>query len=81
MESNQSIITPALTGIVAEIKTVLESARRNVARQVNHELLNAYWNIGRIISEYEQTVTDSDKRSFYEKEAVNSNVVFRPCFM
>lgn len=135
MESNQSIITPALTGIVAEIKTVLESARRNVARQVNSELLSTYWNIGRIISEYEQTVperadygkqtlkelarvltaefgkgfsranlynmrqfymtyekiqtvsgqlswshycellsiSDSDKRSFYEKEAVNSN--------
>ena len=135
MENNQSIITPALTGIVAEIKTVLESARRNVARQVNSELLNTYWNIGRIISEYEQTVperadygkqtlkelakvltaefgkgfsranlynmrqfymtyekiqtvsgqlswshycellsiSDSDKRSFYEKEAVNSN--------
>ena len=135
MESNQSIITPALTGIVAEIKTVLESARRNVARQVNSELLSTYWNIGRIISEYEQTVperadygkqtlkelakvltaefgkgfsranlqnmrafyltyekcqtlsgklswshycellsiSDPDKRSFYEKEAVNSN--------
>ena len=56
MESNQSIITPALTGIVAEIKTVLESARRNVARQVNNELLTTYWNIGRIISEYEQTI-------------------------
>lgn len=135
MESNQSIITPPLTGIVAEIKTVLESARRNVARQVNSELLSTYWNIGRIISEYEQTVpnradygkqtlkelakvltaefgkgfsranlyhmrqfymtyekiqtvsgqlswshycellsiSDADKRSFYEKEAVNSN--------
>ena len=51
MESNQSIITPALTGIVAEIKTVLESARRNVARQVNSELLSTYWNIGRIITD------------------------------
>ena len=58
MENNQSIITPALTGIVAEIKTVMESARRNVARQVNSERLNTYWNIGRIISEYEQTVPD-----------------------
>ena len=135
MENNQSIMSPALTGILAEIKTVLESARRNVAKQVNSELLNTYWNIGRIISEYEQTIperadygkqtlkelakaltaefgkgfsranlynmrqfymsyekiqtvsgqlswshycellsiSDSDKRSFYEKEAVNSN--------
>ena len=135
MENNQSIMSPALTGILTEIKTVLESARRNVAKQVNSELLNTYWNIGRIISEYEQTIperadygkqtlkelakaltaefgkgfsranlynmrqfymsyekiqtvsgqlswshycellsiSDSDKRSFYEKEAVNSN--------
>ena len=42
--------------IVKEIKTVLEEARSNVAKQVNNELLNSYWNIGRIIVEYEQTV-------------------------
>ena len=124
-----------MSGVVAEIKTVLAAARSNVARQVNNELLNTYWNIGRIIAEYEQTVperadygkqtlkelskaltaefgkgfsranlynmrqfylsyekiqsvtgkltwthycelltiSDPDKRSFYEKEAVNSN--------
>ncbi len=67
MESNQSVITPALIGIVAEIKTVLESARRNVARQVNSELLNTYWNIGRIISEYEQTVPE---RADYGKQTL-----------
>ena len=67
MEKNQSIITPALTDIVAEIKTVLESARRNVARQVNNELLNTYWNIGRIISEYEQTVPE---RADYGKQTL-----------
>lgn len=123
-----------MTSVVAEIKTVLDAARGNVARQVNSELLNTYWNIGRIIAEYEQsvperadygkqtlkelskalttefgkgfsranlqnmrsfyltyekcqtlsgklswshycellTVTDADKRSFYEKEAINS---------
>lgn len=121
--------------IVKEIKTVLDRARINVAKHVNNELLNSYWNIGRIIVEYEQTVperadygkqtlkelsktltnefgkgfsrsnlqnmrsfyllypkcqtlsgklswshycellsiSDADKRSFYEKEAVNSN--------
>ena len=135
MERNHDALAPAMNGIVAEIKTVLESARSNVARQVNNELLNTYWNIGRIISEHEQTVperadygkqtlkelarvltaefgkgfsranlqnmrafyltyekcqtlsgklswshycellsiSDPDKRSFYEKEAVNSN--------
>ena len=40
--------------LIAEIKEVLQTARNNVARQVNAELLTAYWNIGRIIVEYEQ---------------------------
>ena len=135
MERNHETLAPTMNDIVAEIKTVLDSARSNVARQVNSELLNTYWNIGRIISEHEQTVperadygkqtlkelarvltaefgkgfsranlynmrlfymtyekvqtvsgqlswshycellsiSDPDKRSFYEKEAVNSN--------
>ena len=121
--------------VVHEIGDLLAAARSNVARQVNNELLSTYWNIGRIIAEYEQTVperadygkqtlkelskaltnefgkgfsvsniqfmrrfyqtyqiqqtasvklswshycellsiSDSDKRGFYEKEAVNSN--------
>ena len=67
MENNQSIMSPALTGILAEIKTVLESARRNVAKQVNSELLNTYWNIGRIISEYEQTIPE---RADYGKQTL-----------
>ena len=41
--------------IVTEIKEVLHTARQNVARQVNAELLTAYWNIGRIIVEHEQS--------------------------
>ena len=121
--------------VVHEIGDLLAAARSNVARQVNNELLSTYWNIGRIIAEYEQTVpvradygkqtlkelskaltnefgkgfsvsniqfmrrfyqtyqiqqtasvklswshycellsiSDPEKRSFYEKEAVNSN--------
>ena len=129
--TEQSAIVP----VVKEIRTILDTARNNVARQVNNELLNAYWNIGRIICKYEQTmperadygkqtlralskeltkefgkgfsvsniqfmrrfyqtyqiqqtasvklswshycellsISDTDKRNFYEKEAVNSN--------
>nr|WP_317394463.1 PDDEXK nuclease domain-containing protein [Agathobaculum desmolans] len=48
----------ALSGIIDEIKEVLVSARSNVARQLNSELLTAYWNIGRIICEYEQSEPD-----------------------
>ena len=121
--------------IINEIRAIIASARENVARQINNELLQAYWNIGKIIVEYEQkgnlqadygkkllkslskdltnelgkgfsvsnlqfmrrfyinyqiqqtvsvklswshfcellSVSDKDARSFYEKEAINSN--------
>ena len=135
MADTELITAPEMVLILEEIKTVLDTARNNVVRQVNSELFNTYWNIGRIICEYEQTnaeradygkqtlrvlskeltkefgkgfsrsnlqnmrqfyltykkcqtlsgklswshycellsISDSDKRSFYEKEAVNSN--------
>ena len=137
MVMNQKNLTHPnyLSPVVQEIRSVLETARGNVARQVNSELLNTYWNVGRIICEYEQTlperadygrqtlravskeltkefgkgfsvsniqfmrrfyqtyqiqqtvsvklswshycellsISDPDKRSFYEKEAVNSS--------
>ena len=120
--------------LVNKIASIITNARNNVAKQVNNELLNAYWNIGRVIVEDElknnrgeygkkqllaisknltnkfgkgfsqsnlynmkmfytkypifQSVTgklswthycellyisDDDKRSFYEKEAINAN--------
>lgn len=124
-----------LSYVVGQIKSILYKARSNVVSQVNGELLKAYWNIGHIVCEYEQstperadygkqimknlskeltrefgkgfsvsnlqfmrrfyltysiqqtvsvklgwshycellTITDSDKRSFYEKEAINAN--------
>ena len=40
--------------MVLEIRELLENARKNVAQQVNTQLLTPYWNIGRIIVEYEQ---------------------------
>ena len=40
--------------IIDEIKQILYTARENVVRTVNSELLTAYWNIGKIIVEYEQ---------------------------
>ena len=135
MLEKDMISISGMSPILQEIKTILDTARNNVARQVNNELLNTYWNIGRIICEYEQSdsaradygkqtlralskeltkefgkgfsvsniqfmrrfyqtyqiqqtasvklswshycellsISDADKRSFYEKEAVNSN--------
>jgi len=125
----------SLSPVVQEIKSVLDCARRNVAVQVNNELLMSYWKIGEIIIRYEQdngiraaygeqtlkqmskaltqalgkgfsrsnlqnmrqlyltyekcqtlsgklswshycellSISDPDKRSFYEKEAINAN--------
>ena len=40
--------------MVLEIRELLENARKNVAQQVNTQLLTTYWNIGRSIVEYEQ---------------------------
>ena len=58
MLSDEKSMSRALSGVIDEIKEILVSARGNVARQVNSELLTAYWNIGRIICEYEQSEPD-----------------------
>lgn len=125
----------AIAPVVSKIKSILNAARNNTVQQVNRELLCAYWNIGRIVCEYEQanaaradygkqtlrelsraltmelgkgfsvsniqfmrrfyqtyqiqqtasvklswshycellSISDADKRSFYEKEAVSAN--------
>ena len=135
MDENSLYAKNEMNLVIQEVKAVLDNARNNVAHQVNSELLNTYWNIGRIIVEYEQqnqiradygkqtlkelskeltrefgkgfsrsnlqnmrafyltyekcqtlsgklswshycellSISDSDKRSFYEKEAVNAN--------
>ena len=56
-----------LTSVVQEVKTVLTTARQNVATQVNSELLNTYWNIGRIICEHEQS---DPERAVYGKQTI-----------
>ena len=53
--------------VVHEVGDLLAAARSNVARQVNSELLSTYWNIGRIIAEYEQTVPE---RADYGKQTL-----------
>lgn len=134
--SNEKLLPEVeFASLLDDIKDVLHTARKNVTRQINSELLYSYWNIGRMICEYEQSnperadygkatlkalskeltlefgkgfsvsniqfmrrfyqsyqiqqtvsvklswshycellsISDSEKRSFYEKEAVNSN--------
>jgi predicted nuclease of restriction endonuclease-like (RecB) superfamily len=68
MEHRKAALSAAtLSPLVQEIRTILDAARSNVARQVNSELLNAYWNIGRIICEYEQSAPD---RADYGKQTL-----------
>lgn len=121
--------------VISDVKNILDTARSNVAREVNNELVVAYWKIGEIIVRYEQndniraaygeqtlkqlskaltaefgkgfsrsnlqnmralylnyencqsltgkltwthycellSISDKNKRSFYEKEAINAN--------
>lgn len=67
MDEKMTPLHHELTSLVQEVRTVLESARQKVAQQVNNELLNTYWSIGRIICEYEQT---SPERADYGKQTL-----------
>ncbi|MBR6811968.1 MAG: hypothetical protein IKM51_01185, partial [Oscillospiraceae bacterium] len=69
MADTTLIDTSEMSPVLQKIKSVLDTARSNVARQVNNELLNAYWNVGRIICEYEQTVPE---RADYGKQTLNA---------
>ena len=50
---------------VNEIKSILDTARSNVARAVNNELIASYWKIGEIIVRYEQN--DSIRAEYGEQ--------------
>ncbi len=67
MDEKMTPLHHELTSLVQEVRTVLEAARQKVAQQVNNELLNTYWSIGRIICEYEQT---SPERADYGKQTL-----------
>ncbi len=49
------------------IKEVLEAARRNIYRTANFVMVQAYWNIGRLIIEEEQS---GEKRAEYGKQMI-----------
>jgi hypothetical protein len=42
------------SGIINQIKNLIFDARHNIEKQVNTTMLMTYWNIGKIIVEYEQ---------------------------
>ena len=67
MEINNLTEKSAIVPVVKEIRSILDTARNNAAQQVNNELLFAYWNIGRIICEFEQTMPE---RADYGKQTL-----------
>lgn len=40
---------------IYELKTIIEQAKRNVVTNINYEMVLAYWNIGKVIVEHEQS--------------------------
>ena len=69
MVNNEIYTTNHMSIIVQEVKSILDTARNTVASQVNKELLNTYWNIGRIICEYEQSDAE---RADYGKQTLRA---------
>lgn len=67
MENTNLTEKATIVPVVKEIRSILDTARSNVARQVNNELLHTYWNIGRIICEYEQRMPE---RADYGKQTL-----------
>lgn len=53
--------------MISEIREIMKNARQSAAREVNRRLLFAYWNIGRVIFEYEQR---HERRAVYGKETL-----------
>ena len=56
-----------LSSMVLDIRNIMETAHRNVAQEVNNELIAAYWKIGEIIVRYEQ---NDNIRAAYGKQTL-----------
>ena len=69
MDDNKTVLSNEMSLVVQEVRSILDNAREKVAKQVNNELLLTYWNIGRIICEYEQTIPD---RADYGKQTLKA---------
>jgi len=54
--------------LFSQIKTVLDEARTKISRSVNSAMVQAYWNVGKYIVEYEQ---QGEQRAEYGKNVIN----------
>lgn len=48
--------------IIDDIRIILEDARHKVSSVINTELLTAYWNIGKLLCEYEKGVDKNNEK-------------------
>ncbi len=53
--------------LIEKIRKIMNTARYNVAREVNKEQLLSYWNIGRVIVEHEQ---NNNERAEYGRQTL-----------
>ncbi|MBP5405975.1 DUF1016 family protein [bacterium] len=61
----KAIITKEI--LINRISDILTKSRGNIAKEVNNQLLSAYWNIGRLIVQYEQ---DNNIRAEYGRQTL-----------
>lgn len=54
--------------LFSQIKAVLDEARTKISRSVNSAMVQAYWNVGKYIVEYEQ---QGEQRAEYGKNVIN----------
>lgn len=68
MEKESGLIQENITSIFEEIKDLVINSRNRVYATVNTEMLNLYWNIGKIIMEIQQ----GDERAPYGKAVLEN---------
>ncbi len=55
-----------LVSLIAQIKEVINSSKTKIEREVNHHLLNAYWQIGKLIVTRETTESITSRQLILE---------------
>lgn len=71
MEQDKSLVSQqnAEEQLFAQIKRMLDDARRHIAKTVNSTVVEAYWQVGKYIVEYEQS---GKTRAEYGKGVITS---------
>ena len=68
MKKELVLVDENINPIFEEIKGLINTSRNRVYTAVNTEMLNLYWNIGKIIMEIQQ----GEKRASYGKDVIKN---------